>query len=284
MFGFRSDGRRTKGLSPFSKLMPHIMKTRTDSQVYYTEDIPIANMDKYISKKAEEGIKISYMHIVYAAIIKLLHTRPSLNRFIMNGVTYDRDGIHVSLVIKKDLTDESEESAIKLRFNGDEDIFEIKERLDKTVSHNKDKDGSNDTDALAKVLTIVPNFLIKFLMWLIKFLDKHGILPKAVINASPFHTSTFLTNVGSLGIDSIYHHIYDFGTTSIFIAMGKKKKTYIYEEDTIKEEKAISFSFVCDERICGGYYFANSIKQFRRFLKKPELLEKLIDEGAQHVE
>ncbi|MCL2383865.1 MAG: 2-oxo acid dehydrogenase subunit E2 [Oscillospiraceae bacterium] len=122
----------------------------------------------------------------------------------------------------------------------------------------------------------MPNFMIKFLIGLIRFLDRYGILPKFVIDASPFHTSVFLTNVGSLGIDSIYHHVYDFGTTSIFIAMGKKKKTYIYEEDTIKEAKAISFSFVCDERVCDGQYFASSIKLFRRYLKRPELLEKPI--------
>ena len=105
------------------------------------------------------------------------------------------------------------------------------------------------------------------------FLDKHGILPKAIIKASPFHTSAFLTNVASLGIDAIYHHLYDFGTTGIFLAMGKKKKSYIYDDDIIKEEKCISFSIVCDERICDGYYFANSVKLFKKYLKKPELLE-----------
>ncbi|MCL2383864.1 MAG: hypothetical protein FWC79_07100 [Oscillospiraceae bacterium] len=105
MFGFRSDGKKTKNLPPFFKVLPHIMKRRSDAQVFYTEDIPIANMDKYINEKAEEGIKLSYMHIVYAAIVRLAHERPVLNRFIMNGRTYDRDGIHVSLNVKKGETD-----------------------------------------------------------------------------------------------------------------------------------------------------------------------------------
>lgn len=109
------------------------------------------------------------------------------------------------------------------------------------------------------------------------FLDKRGILPRAVIKASPFHTSAFLTNVASLGIDAIYHHLYDFGTTGIFLAMGKKKKSYIYDDDTFKEEKCISLAFVCDERICDGYYFASSVKLFNKYLKKPELLEENIE-------
>lgn len=284
MFGLRSDGKKAKNLTPFFKIIPHIMKTRCDSQVYYTEDISITAMDKYINQKAEQGIKISYMHIVYAALVRLTYARPVLNRFIMDGITYDRDGIYVSLVIKKELKDNSPETSLKLRFKGNENIFEIKDRIEEAVVENKDKQASNNTDTLVKVLTIVPNILIKFLVGTIKFLDKHGILPRFIIDASPFHTTVFLTNVGSLGIDSIYHHIYDFGTTSIFLAMGKKKKAYIYDEDVIKEEKAISYSFVCDERICDGYYFANSIKLFRKYLKKPELLEEAIEDKIDEVE
>ena len=45
----------------------------------------------------------------------------------------------------------------------------------------------------------------------------------------------------------------------------------------IKEEKCISLAFVCDERICDGYYFASSVKMFNRFLKKPELLEENVE-------
>ena len=116
--------------------------------------------------------------------------------------------------------------------------------------------------------------VVKFLM----FLDKHGLLPRKIIDASPFHTSVFLTNVGSLGIDSIYHHIYNFGTTSMFFSMGKKKKSYIYEDDEIKEEKCITLAFVGDERICDGYYYASSFTLLSKYLKKPELLEGLVDE------
>ena len=126
---------------------------------------------------------------------------------------------------------------------------------------------------MAKALSVIPNFLLKWAVSFIMFLDKHGMLPKFIIKASPFHTSAFLTNVASLGIDAIYHHLYDFGTTGLFLAMGKKKKDFIYDDEVIKEEKCISLAFVCDERICDGYYFANSVKLFNRYLKKPELLE-----------
>ncbi len=273
MFGHRSDGKKVKNLPPFFRVIPNIMTERADSQVYFKQDIPLKTLDEYIDKKAFEGIKLSYMNIIYAALVRIIAERPKLNRFIMNGSTYQRNTIYVSLVIKKSLTDEGQETSIKLPFKGNENLFEIKEILDSAVEKNKETTTTNNTDSLAKTLSLIPDGLIRFAVKILSFLDKHGIMPKAVIDASPFHTSVFLTNVGSLGIDTIYHHIYNFGTTSMFFAMGKKKKSYIYDDDEIKEEKCITLAFVGDERICDGYYYANSFKLLNKYLKKPELLE-----------
>lgn len=277
MFGYRSDGRNLKSIPPFFKIIPQVMRTRGDSQVYYSYDMPIKAMDEYISKKAEEGIRITYMNIIYAAMVRLISQRPQLNRFVMNGRTYARKDIEISLAIKKSLTDDGDETTIKLPFTGNENIFEVKDILDKVIADNKDAETTNDTDILATALSFIPTFLLKIAVSFIMFLDKHGMLPKFVIKASPFHTSAFLTNVASLGIDAIYHHLYDFGTTGLFLAMGKKKKDFIYDDETIKEEKCISLAFVCDERICDGYYFASSVKMFNRYLKKPELLEENVE-------
>ena len=276
MFGFRSDGRKIKTIGPFFRVIPHVMKKRSDSHVYYRQDIPLSPLDEYISKKEKEGIKISYMNIIYAALVRLLAEKPALNRFVMNGRTYSRNKIYISLAIKKEMTDEREETTIKIPFTGSENIFEVKEKLDGTIAKNNDIAAQNSTDKLARFLWLVPNWLIKFIVNTLIFLDKHGMMPKAIINASPFHTSAFLTNVGSLGIDAIYHHIYDFGTTGVFLAMGKKKKSYIFEDDAILEEKTISLAWVADERICDGFYYATALKSFNRYMKKPELLEENI--------
>ena len=114
---------------------------------------------------------------------------------------------------------------------------------------------------------------MKLFVNFVMFLDKHGMLPKAIIALSPFHASAVVTNVGSIGIDSIYHHIYNFGTVSMFLAVGKKKKSYIYEDEEICEKKCINFAFVGDERICDGHYYAATFRALSRYMKRPELLE-----------
>lgn len=273
MFGHRSDGKKVKNLPPIFRVVPCIMLERCDSEVYFKQDIPLKTLDEYIDKKAVEGIRLSYMNIIYAALVRIIHERPRLNRFAKNGTIYQRNKIFVSLAIKKSLTDDGQETVTKIPFEGTENILEIKEKLDAVVGENKDTKTENSMDKTAKILSLVPNGVILSAVKFLNFLDKHGIMPKSLINASPFHTSVFLTNVGSLGIDSIYHHLYNFGTTSMFFSMGKKKKSYIYEEDEIHEEKCITIAFVGDERICDGYYYATSFKQLVKYLKKPELLE-----------
>ena len=143
---------------------------------------------------------------------------------------------------------------------------------------NKPEETENGTDKTADLLSKIPTGILKMVVKYLIHLDNKGRLPKKIIEISPFHTSAFVTNVGSLGIDSIYHHIYNFGTTSLFFAVGKKKKSYVFEDDEIVKEKCVNLAFVGDERICDGYYYAHSFKLLTRYLKHPELLEKNLDE------
>ena len=207
MFGKRSDGRRLRKISPIFLLMPHIMKKRSDAQVFYSQEIPLAPLDEYIAQKEAEGIKMSYMAIIYSALVRILAEKPLANRFVMNGRVYARNSIDISLAIKKGMSETAEETTLKLHFNGSENIFDIKNRLEQVIAENKDAEAENITDKFAKSLAYIPSWLIKLVVNFLMFLDRHDLLPKAIIELSPFHTSAFLTNVGSLGIDSIYHHL-----------------------------------------------------------------------------
>ena len=273
MFGRRSDGKELKHVSPIFRLMPSLMKERSDSHVYFNQDIVIEKMEDYIDAKAQEGIKLSILDIVFASIVRVMSERPKLNRFVVNGRIYARNEITITMSIKKNLTDEGEETSIKVHFDGTENIFEVKDKLQEIISKNKDVDADNDMDKFAGFLSKIPSGVLKGAVGLIRHLDKKGYLPKSVIELSPFHSSCVVTNVGSLGIDSIYHHIYDFGTTSMFFAIGKKKKSYVFEDDEIYKEKCINVAFVGDERICDGHYYASSFRSVARYLTHPELLE-----------
>ena len=273
MFGKRSDGKELKNVDALFRLIPNIMMERDDSQVYFNQDVPITAIDNYIDEKAKEGIKLTLLDIVFAAVVRIIAERPKLNRFAINGRIYARNDITTCITIKKSLSDESEETNLKLYFKGTESLFEVHDKLQKAIAENKKLSNQNNIDKAAKLLSKIPSGFLKLVINLIKRFDKRGHLPKSLINVSPFHTSAFITNVGSLGIDSIYHHLYNFGTTSMFFAIGRKKKSYVFEDDEIQEERCVNIAFVGDERICDGYYYAHSFRNLSRYLQHPELLE-----------
>lgn len=277
----RIDGKKIKNLEPYEKIMPIIMKDRVDSLVYYTDDIPIDNILRYTP---EQEKKYSYLNIIYTALIRTIKEKEKLNRFVINGRVYQRNNIVVSMVVKPRLDEKSEEEVAKLEFTGDETLAEVSESLNDYIAKIKEKEKnkaninndskSTQTDILAQALNKIPVWILKIGINTLMFLDKINLMPKKIIEASPFHASAFITNVGSIGLDAIYHHIYNFGTIGMFLSIGKKHDKVVLKDGKVITKKCIKISIVCDERICDGYYFAQSIKYFKRLLKNPELLEK----------
>ncbi len=282
MFGLRSDGKKIKTIDPLMKMTPHIMPERNDAQVMALYEIDCKGMDEYIFEKRHNGnIRFTYMDILIASMTRVLALRPRLNRFIMNSRIYKRNNIQISVAVKKALKDSADETTIKLTFTGKENIFEVKEIIDREVQANTKQSAYNETDKTAKMLTNIPNFFIKFAVWFLKWLDKHGMLPKSLINASPFHTSLFLTNMKSIKMDYVYHHIYNFGTTSIFISMGKEKYQPVVvnaEEGRIEAVKIMKAGMVIDERICDGLYNSLSLREFVKLMENPSALETGLEE------
>lgn len=273
--GDRYDGRRLRKIDPFFKIIPYIMQSRTDAQVFFDGKIDISKVEEYINKKRKVGIKhIKFLHIVTAALVRTVSQKPRLNRFIAGQTIFARREILVSLAIKKQLNEQGEETTLKFKFKPSDTLDEIASTLNDVIDLNKRDDNKNDTDNLAKLISLCPGIIIKFLVWLLSKLDYLGIMPKAFIEASPFHTTVFITDMGSIGMDSIYHHIYNFGTTSVFIAFGMKKKEKIIDENNnMATRKYISFKVVADERIVDGQYYAAAFKLFKRLIENPEKLE-----------
>lgn len=285
MFGKRPDGRIIRNLEPMQQIMPYIMKTRTDSMNMYEDTFDCTPLDAYIKEKANQGIEMNYMHLSIAALVRLIALRPQLNRFVMNGRIYARPKIWVSFVVHPTLHDGSVGTTIKLCFDGTEDIFEITEKVTAAIKkETTERTGENGIDKLLRFLMkAIPGPLIKLVVNTLMWMDKHNMLPKFIVELSPFHTSIFITNLKSLGINHVYHHVYNFGTTGLFFAMGKERNIPVMHREEVKGQKHMGFGFVSDERFCDGLYFAMSLRQLRKIMLNPTCLETPLKEIVQDV-
>lgn len=272
----RKDGVKVKDLSIIEKAMPYFMPQRIDAVNMFTQPIKCESLDKFIlDEKKDSSIHYTYTEILIAACVRMLYERPKTNRFINNCIVYQRNTITISMNVKKSLTDTGEEVTLKFYFTGRESLQQVKKIVDDEIAKNIKPDAEvHQTTKTAGALVKLPNWLFKFAMACFRFLDKHNLLPKKLIHASPFHTSLYLTDMRSIKLDKIYHHLYNFGTTTIFGALGKVQ--YIPVSDRsgeVKVEKMMNLGLVLDERVADGLYYGNSVRLLLKYLENPELLK-----------
>jgi len=284
--GDRYDGWRVKKVDPIFSVVPFILPTRVDSEVFYEVKVPIDIIEDFIHKHKAEFPGLSLMHIIMASLVRLISQRPYINRFIVWNKIFARNHVSFSLAIKRSMTDEGEETVIKTYFLPTDTLTDVVNKLNEEIRKNQPVGTQNSSDTISKIMGYFPDFLLRTLIFLVKQLDKVGIMPKPFFHLSPFHCSLFLTNLGSIGVESIYHHLYEFGTCSMFASMGKKTKKYELEKgDEKKLNKTVELKFVLDERICDGFYYASSMRMLEKILYNPESLlvppaEVLVDEGV----
>lgn len=273
-WGDRYDGRRVKHGDPTNIIIPFLMKERDDSQVFFDAEIDVSKVDAIIQAKRKEGADIGFLDYLLAALVRTISQYPRMNRFIAGRRIYARDELRVSMAVKKELSIHTEETNVKFNFPREATVDEINKIVRSTIAANKGEDASNNMDKLINVLNKFPRWFYTLFINLIIWLDYHGRMPKFIHEVSPFHTSVFVTNMGSIGADPIYHHLYNFGTTSVFIALGNRRKQRVIDRDgKIKERKVMKLRFTADERIADGYYLSVALKYFTGLFNRPEELE-----------
>ena len=272
----RKEGRRIKTGTPMDAVAAFIMPNRNGASNQFTATVNIQKCENLIRIKRAEGMKsFGMIHIFMAAYTRVVSELPGINRFIRGQRLYARNGIEICMAIKKEFALNAPETVIKLYLTPLDSATQIYEKLSKELEENKQEGDHNAMDAAVKVLISFPKILLKFTVWFLKTLDYFGLLPRFLTKLSPFHGSLFITNMGSLGMPPIYHHLYDFGTLPVFIAMGKKRTDYaISKTGESVANRVIDFTVVCDERICDGHYYSRAFKRLKQLLENPtELFE-----------
>lgn len=267
----RADGKRLKNVDPMYTVANYIMSERNDAMNMITLDIPVAPLQQYLNQCRKNGKRLSHMAILVAAYLRTMAKYPELNRFVVNRKAYTRNEISVAMVVLKSGGDH-EGTMTKMYFEPTNTVFEVQEIINTFIEENRRAPENNKTEKLIKVLLSIPG-LCPLGVGLFKWMDKHGLLPKSIIDASPFHNSLCITNLASIRTNHIYHHCYNFGTTSVFIAMGNQREVAKRKGDEVVFERCIPLGVTMDERIASGSYFALAFRCMQEYLSNPALLE-----------
>lgn len=267
----RADGKRTKNVMPLYHVAAHFMTKRYDAMNMITLDIPLDPLRKYIHQKRREGITLSHMGLFISAYLRTLCEFPALNRFVVNKRIYSRNEISVQMVVLK-AGDINQETMSKIYFDIEDTSFDVQNKINEYINENRSQSGKNATDGVLEKLLYVPG-LLSGAVNVLRFLDRHGLLPMTLLDMSPFHGSLLISNLASIRTNHIYHHTYEFGTTSLALTMGNLRDIPKSKGSEIVLERCIPVGLVMDERIATGVYFAQAFRKFREYLSNPSLLE-----------
>ena len=281
-FGDRKDGRLLRDIDSMHYIMPLIFPNRCDNEAFMHIRIDLTKAEKYLEKKnaGNPTYRYNLFQLVVTAMLKTIKLRPHMNRFITNNNMYQRNDLTAAFTVKKIFSDEGGEALARIYAKDNDTIDTIHDEIYRQVSfcRSEKKDGS--TAGMDMVQKIPGKKLIGVA---VRFLDRHGWMPKSLIATDPYYCSVVLTNLGSLKIDAGYHHMTNWGTNSVFCAIGLMKKRPFYDEEgNVDMRMSVDLGLKIDERIADGYYYAKTVRLLKKLLENPELLELPLNEEVEY--
>ncbi len=271
-WGDRRDARKVRDVDAMHYIMPLMYPNRCDNEAHMTMDIDLDLLEGFIKDRNRErtGDPYTAFGVIIAGIIKVLYKRPKMNRFYANKNLYQRDKASIAFVVKKDWNDDGEETLARIDADEKEGLDAIQKKVDEQIRLCKTQE-----DESTQSMNFIKKLPFKRLIgWLARFADRHGWMPKSVIATDPYQCSVVLTNLGSIGMNIGYHHLTNWGTTSLFVVVGKKLVVNRVDENgNTTRRRIMKLSFTIDERIADGFYYAKSLRLLKKYLEHPELME-----------
>lgn len=283
-WGDRRDGKLIRDIDSMHFIMPLIYPNRCDNEAFISERIDLTAANAYLEQKnaSEPEYKYNLFQLIVTAMVKTITLRPKMNRFIVNGNMYQRNDVSAAFVVKKLFADDGAEGLAFIHMEDGDTLDTIHEKIFKFVSKTRAADSVDESTENMDIFNKLPRWVSKTAVKFVCFLDRHGWVPKSYIATDPYYSSVVLTNLGSIKLHSGYHHLTNWGTTSIFCAIGEKKPRPFFDEDgncTMKD--SIDLGLTIDERIADGYYYSKTVRLLRHLLEHPELLDKPLNEGVE---
>lgn len=269
----RHDADLVRGLSPLRRILPYLMRTRNESAVYYEQQLDLTRTLPFLEAwNRDHTHALSVFDVVIAACGRALHARPGLNRFVAGGRIYQRRGVEVSFAVKKLFHDDAPLVTVKLALAEHEPLSETARRIHERLGEARGQ-RERGVDKEVRWVTAMPGVVLRGAVQLARWAIDWNVMPAAMTRDDPMFCSIFLANLGSVGLDHAYHHLYEYGTASLFGVVGVIKKVSSLQADgTTRIHDGVSVRWTFDERIHDGFYCAATLELMRKYAEDPALM------------
>ncbi len=261
MFG-PHDGRRVD-VHPYRRMMSFLIRGRNEAAVYFEHRIDLTRTQPWLAARRDPNLPAAQQpklfHLILHALASVLHERERINRFTIGRRTYQRNGVFLSFAAKKAFNDDAPLATVKRRFEKGESFDALVASLTGEIGEAR-SDKPSQIDKELNVLLKLPAFLLAFLIGVLKRLYAWGLAPRSLVDTDPMYASAFVANLGSIGIDAAYHHLYEHGTCPLFMTIGQVVDAPLVIDGKVEVRPTVTLRFTYDERIEDGLYAAKTLK------------------------
>ncbi|MBQ7036677.1 MAG: 2-oxo acid dehydrogenase subunit E2 [Clostridia bacterium] len=275
-WGDRPDGVRVRNLDSMHVFMPYMLPNRTDNEAFISEKVDLSAINAFLEKKNAESPQYKYtiFHVVTAALAKTIYHRPKLNRFIAGRRLYERNEILLAFTAKRVFSDDGDEALLLINCDENTTVDSLHDTICHRVSKNRKEGEVDGATKIMNILAKMPRIILRGIVGIMNFMEYHGCLPAFLRYVDPYHSTVFISNLGSIKLNAAYHHLANWGTNSLFVVIGEKHLEAVANPDgTIETKEVLPLGITLDERIADGYYYTKSIKLLKHLLTHPELLD-----------
>lgn len=279
--GDRRDATLVRKVDSMHYIMPLMYPNRCDNEAFISETIDLTNAMAWLEKKNAAGPEYKYnaFQLIVTAVLKTITQRPQLNRFYANFNLYQRNEVTAAFTIKKQFRDESDEGLAFIHSKPEDTIETVHNEIHRQVSYVRYEGKDKSTESM-DFLQKLP--FKKMIGRVARFMDRHGWMPASVIATDPFQSSVVLANLGSIKLHAGYHHLTNWGTTSVFVVIGEiKPRKLTFSDGEERVCPSVDIGLTVDERISDGFYCSRAVQLLRKLLENPELLERPLGEKVE---
>ena len=267
MFGRRADAKLIRGQSRMRRFMPFISPRRNESLFYYAQEVEADAALRFIedvNRDRPDDAQMTLFHLVLRAAALAMHSQPSVNRFVAGGRIWQRSEVWITFSAKQEIVDGAPLLTVKRRFEEGESLDEM---VDDILAGLRSRRGGKKTrsDREVGAALTLPAFVIRAGIWLLHKANMLGLLPKSMIDDDPLFASLFVANLGSVGMEAGYHHLWEYGTCSIFTVLGRIQERW-------DGKRVFEMKYSYDERMADGLAGGIGMERIRESLKNPEKL------------
>lgn len=272
----RRDGSPARShMNRLRRMLPFLMPTRNEAWVLFAQQVdalPTRALADELNRSRPGHRPATPFHLLLCAIARTLHEFPRLNRLLAGGRHFDRRGVWIAFSGKQRLDADAPVFSRKMEFPPGEPAGRAIDRIyDVLEAGREGRESSSDREV--DLLLRLPAPVLRFAVRAARWLDGAGLVPAAMTDDDPLFASAFVTNLGSVGLDACYHHLFEHGNAPIFVTMGRVHRApWVAEDGSVRSREVFELKYTFDERTEDGFYAARALERLKSLLEHPREL------------